>query len=161
MTTKQHLNKIKDAVIKAMQQRLVDEDINACGDLSKSFRGKISPSAIEISFNEYGAYVDSGSGSHSNKGGDGFYNQIFEWTKCKGITPTTGTREQLAYAIYTNIWNNGTKPHKWLDEFEKTLLLFDEEILKYVDTYVTETNTHERIYRMFSSDPLPEFKKIN
>lgn len=160
MTTQEHLNKIKDAVIKAMQQRLVDEDINACGDLTRSFEGKITPHAIEISFYEYGAFVDTGTKPRTSKGGDGFYNEILEWTKCKGLTPTNGTREQMAWAIYKNIWNEGTQPHKWIDTFPKTVLKFQDEILKLTHTYLTETNTFERISRMFSSDPLPEFKKI-
>lgn len=134
MNSQEHLDKIRDAVVASLKSILVTNKITACGNLYNSIEGKISRQAIEVSFNAYGVAVDEGTGPREPKGGKGFYNEIYEWTKCKGITPHTGTREQMAWAIYKNIWNEGTKANPWIHQFETTLLTFSDDVLKYADT---------------------------
>lgn len=126
------LTKIAERIINDLKSELDAKNINACGDLRESLKYRVSEHFIEIEMNEYGSFVDTGTKPRTNQGGDGFFDKIVRWTKCKGIP------EEAAYPIYKKILEHGTKPKPWTGSFKKHILQLDDELLNYMGIRVKE-----------------------
>lgn len=129
---------IKDIAIKVvynLRSILEEKGINATGALSKSIKYSVAPTFLEISFNEYGVDVDTGTPPHKVE-----ISKLIKWVKAKGILVSP-------WAIQNSIMVKGTKANPWILEFKRTLLNFDKDMLKVIDLEVT--NIDKKLKRLW------------
>lgn len=104
--------------VAAVRDAMAKAGLNASGDTSASLNYTQSAFSLEIYAEGRHApfFTLQNSVTPTPRGGPGFFNEILQWTKDKGLTPTVGAgedpekaRERMARAIYSKIWQDGTR----------------------------------------------------
>jgi len=114
------IEEIAVKIVHNLKKLLISKEINTTGKLSNSIVYRVSKYAIEIEMNQYGEFVDSGTKPHLPP-----IKPISEWVKAKGLNINP-------WAVAMHINKYGTKANPWINEFKRTLLNYDEEILDYM-----------------------------
>lgn len=90
----------------------------ATGSLLKSIKAIPKQNEIGVQSNDYGRYVDEG----RKPGSFPPIKDLLVWINTKGIRAQGKTKEQLAYAMATNIKKFGIPASNWLQVAENALL---------------------------------------
>lgn len=135
------LIKIAEKVVNNLKHSLDVEKINASGKLKDSIKWSVSEHFITITMNDYGAYVDEGTGPSKSTSGSGFYDKIKEWTQYKHIPI------DASYPIYRKILREGINKHKWIN-IKETIMSVDKEMLEMIGIMVDE-DFNKRFERVF------------
>lgn len=107
--------------IQAIREAMETQGINASGSTSKSLGYKQDTFRLQV-FAE-GRHAPIATLQHGSKptpqGGNGFYPEILQWVKDKGLDVLPSPSETLekaqaraAHAIYRKIWEEGTQRHR-------------------------------------------------
>lgn len=116
------LNELGRQIVLSMQDTLQAKGINATGNLSRNIKYQVIGSGddlqLQISFPEYGDYIDSGRGGASRGGPQqSWADKIIPWARAKGISPRQGiSYKTFAFLVARKINREGYKAKPWIDE---------------------------------------------
>jgi len=97
------LEEIGKQVVELLKQKMIDENLVVTGKLLNSVHYVVGNNQVDILFEEYAKYIDTGTKPHY-VGREGV-ERIKEWASIKGVSP---------WGVITNIRLYGTKPHPYL-----------------------------------------------
>jgi hypothetical protein len=97
-----------DGIQVELQGYLKEGDNIATGNLYKSIKYEMKENIIELSFNKYGIYVDTGTGTRSEPFS---IIAIVNWIQVKGLSLNP-------WAVWKNIMLHGTKAHPWVSRLD-------------------------------------------
>lgn len=138
------LNELGRQIVLSMQNTLQQKGINATGNLSRSIKYQVVGSGddlqLQISFDEYGDYIDSGR-KGATRGGprQSWAEKIIPWARAKGISPRQGiSYKTMAFLIARKINRQGYKAKPWIDQSISSVLnqdldqIFGPAVVEYI-----------------------------
>lgn len=139
------LNELGRQIVLSMQETLQAKNINATGNLSRNIKYQVIGAGddlqLQITFPEYGDYIDSGRGG-AKRGGpqQSWAEKIIPWARAKGISPRQGiSMKSFAFLIARKINREGYKARPWIDESISKVLnqdlddVFGPGIIEYLN----------------------------
>jgi hypothetical protein len=118
LATKTLLNGIGSQIVADLQKSIRTKNavgygaVNASGRLANSVRFEVSDKGLFVYAANYIYQAEYGRAPTVNGGNGEVRMRIRRWIDDKGITPTRGTKDSLAYAIARKIHKEGTLAYK-------------------------------------------------
>ena len=114
------LKKVGELMVKELVQELISQNKVASSELVKSIKYDITVNSNEIEVAVYGVdyakWVNVGRRKQSKKVP---ISALLKWIEIKGLASGDKETRSLAFAIQTNIWKNGIKPTRFIENAEQ------------------------------------------